>query len=189
MFKLLIWGTGNLARLFIENNYNGEIVGFIETNKSRDDFMGKPVYSANEISSNIYDYIVVANSYVTEIYNLCLDLGIELSRVIFLYGVKNRMGCTDETVLKEILQEKNYTNYCSEFRLLEHSFIEEDIEKYSKLNRRKNFEIHRENMWPIISDKYAYAGSAGNYFWQDLWAAKHILELAHGKYPGGDDPF
>jgi hypothetical protein len=176
MFKLIIWGTGNLAKLFIKNNYNGEIVGFIETNKSKDEYMGKPIYSANEITSDIYDYIIVANSYAAEIFNVCLDLGIELSKVIFLYGVKNRMGCTDESVLKEILQEKNYTNYCSEFRLFDDSFIKEDAEKYSVLNKRKNFEIHRDNMWPMIGEKYAYAGSVSNYFWQDLWAAKHILK-------------
>lgn len=31
-------------------------------------------------------------------------------------------------------------------------------------------------MWPVISDKYAPAGSVGNYFWQDLWAAKAIIK-------------
>lgn len=31
-------------------------------------------------------------------------------------------------------------------------------------------------MWSIIGDKYASAGTMGNYFWQDLWAAKLIYK-------------
>jgi predicted SAM-dependent methyltransferase len=182
MVKLLIWGTGKLAKRFIDNNYKGEIVGFIETNKSAKEYMGKYVYSANEIISNIYDYIIVANSYATEIYRLCLDLNIDLSKVIFLYGVKNRMGCTDESVLKEILQEKNYTNYCAEFNLFDDTFIKEDAEKYSNLNKRDNFGITSKYMWPIIKDKFAYAGTVNNYFWQDLWAARLICKTEVKKH-------
>ena len=33
MCNLLVWGTGNLAKRFIDNQYDGEIIGFIETNK------------------------------------------------------------------------------------------------------------------------------------------------------------
>lgn len=33
MKKLLIWGTGEFAKRFIENKYHGEIIGFIETEK------------------------------------------------------------------------------------------------------------------------------------------------------------
>ncbi len=31
-------------------------------------------------------------------------------------------------------------------------------------------------MWPIIGEKYAQNGTMGNYFWQDLWAAKKIIK-------------
>ena len=37
-------------------------------------------------------------------------------------------------------------------------------------------------MWPIISDKYASAGTVSNYFWQDLWAAKLILKSGVKKH-------
>ena len=175
MKKLLIWGTGKYAKQFIANGYNAEIIGFIETNKSVDTFMQKPVYRSNEIPKE-YDYIVVANSYVTEIYNLCLKLSIDISKVIFLYGVKTRIGCTNQHILKEILLERNYTNYCAEFGLLDETFFYTDITEYQKSNKRINFDINERYMWPIISDKYAYAGSMSNYFWQDLWAAKLIIK-------------
>ncbi len=31
-------------------------------------------------------------------------------------------------------------------------------------------------MWPVITEKYAYAGGITNYFFQDLWAAKLIIK-------------
>lgn len=175
MKRILIWGTGNLARKFLDNGYNGEIIGFIETNKRQSVFDGKLVYSSNEIPKG-YDYIIIANSYVNDIYDLCRKSNIDVSKLIFLYGVKERIGCTDKSVLKEILLEKNYTFYCSEFGLHDETFLKKDIEVYHQLNKRKNFLINPGNMWPVTEDKYAPAGIMGNYFWQDLWAASLVIK-------------
>lgn len=174
MKKLLIWGTGNLAKRFMENGCQGEVIGFIETHKSKETFMQRTVYSSHEIPKE-YDYIIVANSYAFEIYSLCLELGIDLAKVVFLYGIKYRAGCMQQSVLEEILMEKNYTDYCMEFGLVNDSFFRKDMDVYEKKNKRPNFRIQKQYMWPIISDKYACAGTAGNYFWQDLWAARLIV--------------
>lgn len=181
MKKLLIWGTGKLAETFINNRYNGEIIGFIETNKVKDTYMDKPVYDSRKIP-NEYDYIVVANSYGTEIYNWCLQQDMDMSKLIFLYSVRQRVGCIDQLMLKEILSEKNYALYCSEFGLTEESFIKQDAELYRDLNCRPDFAIQEQYMWPIISDRYAPAGQVGNYFWQDLWAAKAIIKSGVKKH-------
>ena len=175
MRKILVWGTGKIAKRFIDNQFNAEIIGFIETNKSKATYCGRPVYDCRQIPKE-YDYIVVANTYATEIYDLCVELGIDTSSLIFLCGVKQRVGCTEKTILKEILSEKNYIMYCGEFGLLAETFIKDDAEKYKELNQRSNFEIRQEYMWPIIAEKYAPAGKIGNYFWQDLWAAKLIIK-------------
>ncbi|MBD5523525.1 MAG: DUF268 domain-containing protein [Lachnospiraceae bacterium] len=174
MKTILIWGTGKLAKQFVENQCHGDIIGFIETVRTKDFFMQKPVYGSHEIPSG-YDYIVIANSYVSEIYNLCLNLRIDVSKIIFLYKVNNRVGCTDQAVIKEILLERNYINYCMEFGLQDSALIEKDIMEYQKLNKRVNFDINEQNMWPIIRDKYDVAGTINNYFLQDLWAARHII--------------
>lgn len=181
MNKLLIWGTGDLAKRFISHGYSGEIIGFIETNKSKESFMDRPVFGSQE-SLPEYDYIIVANSYATEVYGLCINLGIDVSRLIFLCGVKERCGCTDSAVIRELLLEANYTLYCAEFGLLENTFIEADMAEYNKLNQRLNFAIQKKNLWPVITDKYASAGNIGNYFWQDLWAAKRILQSGIRKH-------
>lgn len=175
MNRLLIWGTGNLAKSFIENGYNGEIVGFIETSKSAEFFMDKKVYSSSEIPDE-YDYIIIANSYVSEIYDLCLKLNINMSKVIFLYEIHNRAGCVDSKVLREILSEKNYINYCAQLGLFENTFVNDDALEYKKMNVRPNFDIQKQYMWPVITEKYAYAGGITNYFFQDLWAAKLIIK-------------
>lgn len=171
--KLLIWGTGKLAKQFIQNEYCGEIIGFIETKRSCETFMGLPVYCCAELPDG-YDFIVVANSHVAEVRQECLNRDIDLNKVIFLYGVKSRIGYTEQPVIQEILMEKNYTEYCAEFGLTHDAFFRDDMEKYSQMNHRSNFEIKNEYLWPVISDKYAKAGTINNYFWQDLWAARLI---------------
>lgn len=181
MSHLLVWGTGNLAKKFVNNGYNGNIIGFIETKRTINTFMNSPVYDSDEIPED-YDYIVVANSYGKEIYDLCVERGIDLTKVIFLYGVKKRAGCTDPLAIKEILKEKNYSEYCVEYGIWNDLFIKNDIKKYSELNKRKNFEIQDKYLWPIVTDKYAYAGKIDNYFLQDLWAAKRIIKLGIKKH-------
>ena len=175
MKKILIWGTGAVARQVLHNSINGEIIGFIETCKKIDTFQDKLVYGIGEKLPS-YDYIIVANTYTNEIYNECLKRAICLDNVIFLKGLSRQAGCNDLKIVKAILGEKNYTNYCGEFGLTEYTFIEEDKKKYDELNTRDSFRIQEQYMWPIIQDKYDMAGSIGNYFWQDLWAARLIFK-------------
>jgi hypothetical protein len=181
MKKILIWGTGNIAEQFIQNECGGEIVGFIETHKSRETYMQKPVYDSSGIPDG-YDYIVVANSYCGEIYERCQLLHMDISRMIFLQAVKKRVGCTDKAVLKEILSDINYGLYCSEFGLTEDTFVKKDVETYNQLNQRLAFVIKDQYMWPVITDKYAPAGRINNYFWQDLWAARLIIKTGVEKH-------
>lgn len=175
MRNLLIWGTGNLAEKFIKNKYNGEIIGFVETNKINDTYMDKFVYDSQKLPKE-YDYIIVANSYTMEIYNHCLELGIDVSKVIFLHPARCEMGCVDKQVLKEILSEENYAWYCMEFGLTEDTFVQQDAVEYGRSNRRRSFAIQEQYMWPVLCDKYTMAGAMGNYFWQDLWAAKKVIK-------------
>lgn len=175
MKKILIWGIGISAKRLIENGINGEIIGFIETNKSIDSYMGKTVYDSREIPT-YYDYIIVASIYATEIYNTIKKMGIDCSRIIFMENPKQRVGCTDNKVVKEILSEKNFTNYYGQFGLIEDSFMEDDIRTYTEMNQRPNFAINDKYLWPILWEKYAPAGTVGNYFWQDLWAARLVTK-------------
>lgn len=96
--------------------------------------------------------------------------------MIFLRKIKRREGYLDSKEIQQILGVKNYTNYCGEFGLVENSFFSDDAKRYKKLNRRSSFEIQEQHIWPVMQEKYAMAGSLGNYFWQDLWAARMIVQ-------------
>lgn len=175
MYKILIWGTGAMARQVLHNGINGEIIGFLETNKSVDYYQDIPVYGIKEFPDG-YDYIIVANKRTNEIYQTCLENKIDLEKVIFIFGIKKRVGFLQLDTIKEILGEKNFVNYNSEFGLIKESFWQGDIKVYSQKNRRQNFAVQEKYNWPIIADKYAMAGEIHNYFWQDLWAARLIYK-------------
>lgn len=148
-------------------------MGFVETKKSKKEFMKLPVYSIDE-SWPDYDYVIVATIYSSEIYEECNARGIYTGNFVFLYPITKIVGETRTDILQEIFSEKNYIQYCERYGLFQESFLGRDIRKYQELNTRKTFDIHTNNLWPIISDKYGKAGTVGNYFWQDLWAARLI---------------
>lgn len=174
--QILIWGTGNIAKEMIERGLEANIVGFIQTNRTSNIFMEKQIYTPDSIIID-YDYIVVANTYSDEIYENCKKNCINLNKVIFFKPTKKPSTNkeTDLHIVRRILGEANYSLYCDNRGLWEDTYIVEDIEKYKKLNQRKSFEINHNNLWPMIGDKFAKAGYMGNYFLQDLWAAKHIV--------------
>lgn len=173
--KLLVWGTGGIAKQFIENGYAGEIIGFIETKKSKNSFMDKFVYQSDELPSpKQYDYIIVANKSVDAVYKVCQEEEINLKKCVFLFPVKMACGNTDREEIRTILGEKNYTNYCAALGEYRGTFFERDLAVYRRLNKRETFAVREQNLWPVITDKYADAGTIENYFWQDLWAAKLI---------------
>lgn len=175
MKRILIWGTGNIAKQIMANGINAEIIGFIESRKSFETYDGKRIYNIENIPKG-YDFIIVANSFTNEIYNICQIKNIPLNKVIFLRMLKKQEGLTDLNVIRKILGEKNFTEYCDEFGLEKYSFFQEDIQKYAELNTRNTFKILEKYVYPIIYDKYAMAGNIGNYFLQDLWAAKLIVQ-------------
>lgn len=173
MKKILIWGTGYWGNLFFDEFDNKEIIGFIETVKSKEEFRNKPVYGISEIPTE-YDYILIANTYGTEIYKECLNRKICLEKVIFVFAFPMQVGCCNLKVLKEVLSEKIYTIYCAENRLTEGTWFEEDKKRYSELNKREDFRINEHKIVPWLKDKYYEAGSVHTYFHMDLWAAKLI---------------
>ena len=48
---------------------------------------------------------------------------------------------------------------------------------YSQLNNRSSFEYIKDNEYLITTDRYSKAGDVKSYFWQDLWAARHVFEV------------
>ncbi len=175
MIRILVWGTGLIAAEVMGNGLGANVQGFIESKKTRDSFYGHTVYGLDDVWPN-YDYIVVANMYSDEVYESCIAKGINIDKVIFLRGIKKQLGVANLETLYDVLGEKNYTNYCAEYGLYQESFFAKDSIEYEKKNIREQFQVNRNNLWPVIGEKYAYAGVVGNYFWQDLWAARKVVQ-------------
>lgn len=171
--KIIIWGTGNLAREILYNGINGEVLGFLETRRSKTEFEGYPVYSIDSIPKG-FDYIIVANHFSSEVYETCLKLKIDISKIVFLKRGDN-IAFNPDKQLRYVLGERNYTRYASEFKRWENTFFEDDMIAYSSMNPPEEFKIKEEYLYPIVGDKYAMNSGMTEYFWQDLWAAKHII--------------
>ena len=85
--NVFIWGTGTIATEYLQCGELGknEILGFIETQKSKDYFEEKKVYEPNEIIGMQYDYIIVCvHGYEREIYQTAMELGLDLKKLILL---------------------------------------------------------------------------------------------------------
>ncbi len=176
MLNVLIWGTGEIAKRTVKYSKDWNIIGYIESVHTIDVFNGKKVYIPNDLPKD-FDVIIVANSHATEIYRICLENDFPMDKIIFLCGVKRESGLTDRGRLYDVLGEVNYNYYCASYGIVDdRCFIVKDASEYTKLNKRSEFNIDSNNMWPILSDKYEEAGSVHNYFLQDLWAAKKIID-------------
>lgn len=171
--KLLLWGTGKIAARVLENGIKGEILGFLETVKRKDAYMGYPVFEITMLPEG-FDRILVVNHFSDEIYEVCSRMGFDFSKIVFLKKGSSVFFDPDPE-LKQLLGEKNYTDYMAEFGVWEGSFFETDREEYERLNTRESFAINDKYIWPVLYDKYAMAGVMENYFWQDLWAARSII--------------
>lgn len=84
--RIFVWGIGFAAGELLENELkNVEIEAFI-ANTDKKEFARKPVYLPQEMKYKEYDAIVVATGYAKEIYTQARELGMDLSKFIFVYN-------------------------------------------------------------------------------------------------------
>lgn len=84
---LFVWGTGRLVGKVIGRYVPPEsVTAYIDNDRNKKEYMGKMVLSPQEAAVMDYDAIIVVNLYSREIYNQCVQTGIDLKRVIFLYN-------------------------------------------------------------------------------------------------------
>lgn len=84
--KIYIWGTGRLVGLVVGRYVQiEEIEGFIDNDTTRHQYMNRPVFEPADMLCREYDAILVANLYAEQICEQCREIGIDLSKLIFLY--------------------------------------------------------------------------------------------------------
>lgn len=174
--RILIWGTGRITENIIDSLKEDQVVGYVESQRSKEIYRGKPVYNATDIPDN-YDAILIANQAGKEIYNYCCNLGIELDRLCFLAPISQDIDVENNLrIANLILSSDWYEKVCAEFGRVENDWIAKDAIRYSELNQHLTMQIKEEYNMPIYTDKVAKAGSIHSYFWQDLWAARKIYK-------------
>ncbi len=86
--KVFIWGTGAMASDYLrKKEIKAEnLLGFIETRKTKDNFEGKEVFEPQEIAKlDSFDYILVCIKNVgRELYKLCKELHIDIEKLILM---------------------------------------------------------------------------------------------------------
>lgn len=102
--KVYIWGTGKIASKYLKQGElgMGNILGFIETKKNKNHFMGKNVYEPQEIAQkNDYDYILVCvYSYGKAIFDTCRSLNINTDELVLI----DNWEWADGTPRKELMR-------------------------------------------------------------------------------------
>lgn len=84
--KVLVWGTGQLSLQTAEKIPEKDIIGYIDTYAQKKEFAKKPLYLPKEALSVEYDAILVSTLWGEEVSATCIELGIPLHKVIFVYG-------------------------------------------------------------------------------------------------------
>lgn len=112
--QVYIWGTGKVATEYLAQNELDmeDILGFVETKKSKSRYMGKKVFEPDEIAKkNDYDYIIVCVYYYgKEIYNLCKKLGIDTRKLILVDNWEWADGTPTKELIKGVCRKINKDN-------------------------------------------------------------------------------
>ena len=131
--KVYIWGTGTIASEYLkmEEIERDNILGFIETERSKSVFMDKKVYEPSEIAKKKdYDYILVCVYYYGKsIYNICKNLNIDTNKLVLIDNWewsdgtlrKGLMRIAVEKLIKIISKFKKYFLYyikCTQRKLI-----------------------------------------------------------------------
>lgn len=83
--KIFVWGTGRVAGAVINFNLPIErVYAFIDNDPSKKECMGKPVFCPEDIVEEEYDAIIVCTIYGQEIKEQCLEIGINVDKLIFV---------------------------------------------------------------------------------------------------------
>lgn len=149
MDKYILFGAGHDGLLALQFLGENRVQCFCDNHKAGNSINGKVVISTEELL-HLYDkYKVVITT--TKGKNMAaIAMQLHELAIPFLF-------------LSDVMDE----------------YIRRDAIQYDKLNKRANLRYDAKYDYFIPLDKVANAGELGSYFWQDLWAAKHI----HNKKP------
>lgn len=86
MKKIIIWGAGGRSAYYLENHYFDEnkIVCFVDSDPTKQDYMGCPVYTPSALCSMLksVDYLVICSKDYLEILKQCIRLKLDWDKIV-----------------------------------------------------------------------------------------------------------
>lgn len=151
--KYVLFGKGSIYPSWVERVIGQEnILCSLDIWKTKPDIMWDSKY----ISCSDFAFFIDESIISKEL----------LVIVITAESIKHVVACA------RYLEEKGYPYIF--FEDLVRSRIKDEALEYSRQNVRTNFKYDENNNFYCWRDRFEQAGNIGNYFWQDLWAAKKI---------------
>lgn len=92
--KVLIYGTGYFSKKFMDECFNREeadVLAFIESSKSKNEFYDTIVIEGKEISNYQYDLIIVISGYITQIKENLIKYKVNPDNCIYTSDIHNWM--------------------------------------------------------------------------------------------------
>lgn len=162
--KVLIWGTGESAKKYLQRNelQEREIIGFVESNPSSVVvksicFEGvHKIYKPIDIKKLEYDFVLVCvwiDKFVCEIADKCLELGILDERIIFMRNIRGITLQADGFIYYNKYQNDNKIKKI--FPIFFNEFLEYRENYFNKyvLSARNNEDIQKNSLLQTSSFK------------------------------------
>lgn len=106
---IILWGTGERARQFLERGYFKacRIYGFVDTYSKNESFLGYRVYAPEDLKEILKeaDALVIANQYFGEILEACIEMGLEWEKIVLTDHVREPICYKRFLKLAEFSQE------------------------------------------------------------------------------------
>lgn len=167
--KLYIWGTGTMAEDYLKKReiVLDDILGFIESKKTKKNFMGKKVYDPQEISEG-YDYILVCVKHAgREIYQRCKEVGIDVERLILIDNWEWLDGSSIDKMPPKCCQKimDNKIDVPKLFPQLYEAYMQEpeiQANRYTIISRN-GYDLCEKNS-PMLCEEFYKKGYQTDYF-------------------------
>ncbi len=170
MKRIAIWGVGRRTDRFLKFCYFSkcEIICFVDTHKNGGLYNGLPVLSPEEIAlqKDKIDFLVIISSYFSEIFDTCLDLGIDRRKIIFADYLAEPCVKQNIELLKEISPKLYDKARMNVFRFMTEnetdSFDETKlIGKGEFLSAEYTRDYYRYRTFEFVADELIHEGIEG----------------------------
>lgn len=103
---IIIWGVGDRTNMYLRNGFFSicNIKGYVDSARAGEEFAGKKVYHPSKLPELMEgaDYLLICNRFFSEIYDLCLTMGIDRKKIIFTDWIEEPFITYDAGAIREI---------------------------------------------------------------------------------------